>query len=95
MKTKEACSMQDRTSTLASRGLLGLVDHVAEAHHVTRGDVLGRGRTKRVAQARHAVMRALRDMGMSYPEIGRLLGRDHTTVLAALRKAPANALRVA
>lgn len=93
--TKEACSMQDKTATLALLGLLGLVDHIAEAHHVTRGDVLGRGRTKRVAAARHAVMRAMRDMGMSYPEIGGLLDRDHSTVMAALRKAPACALRVA
>jgi chromosomal replication initiation ATPase DnaA len=83
------------TERLASRGLLGIVDAMASAYAVTREDILGARRTKQAAAARHAVMRALRDMGMSYPEIGWLLGRDHTTVLAALRKAPANAVRVA
>lgn len=71
---------------LAQRGLLELVDERAKAHHVTRTDVLGRSRTKSVAAARQAVYRGLRERGLSYPEIGRLLDRDHTTVMHACRE---------
>ena len=97
MTRKKTSPMKPATSTedrLARRGLLALVDIIAQAHAVTRSDVLGRGRTKQVAAARHALMRALREQGMSYPEVGWLLDRDHTTVIAACRK-PAQHLRVA
>lgn len=45
------------------------------------------------SRRRHIVMRLqaialhMRDMGLSYPEIGRAIGRNHTTVLHGVRKA--------
>ena len=38
-------------------------------------------------EARKVVMVRLWDIGLSLSEIGRLVGRDHTTVLAAVRSA--------
>jgi chromosomal replication initiation ATPase DnaA len=39
--------------------------------------------------ARYRAMRRLRDdLGLSYPQIGRLLHRDHTTIMEALAKGP-------
>jgi chromosomal replication initiation ATPase DnaA len=51
-----------------------------------------RGRSPRLVQARQALMYALHAAaGMSYQEIGRALGRDHTTVLYGARQAQARA----
>lgn len=49
-------------------------------------DILGRGRCSRMVAARQEVMRRCRLAGYSYPQIGKYLGRDHTTVLYAIRK---------
>jgi chromosomal replication initiation ATPase DnaA len=68
---------------LREQELLPLVERIALEHHVTADAVLGRGKTATVARARRAVMVALRGMGFSYPEVGRLIDRDPSTVMAA------------
>lgn len=74
---------------LQVRGLLAMAEEVALAHHVTVEEVASRARSKRVCAARRVVFARLRSLGLSLPEIGRILGRDHTTVLVGLRKAAA------
>lgn len=54
-------------------------------------DITGPCRARPLAWTRFAVMDALRAKGLSLPCIGRLVRRDHTTVLNGLRQA--NALR--
>jgi chromosomal replication initiation ATPase DnaA len=67
---------------------LAIIVRVAEAHGVTLGDVLGYSRRAYIVAARRAAMHALRDeCGYSLCQIGRLLGRHHTTVMHALRVA--------
>lgn len=73
-------------AALEDRGLLDLVAARAVEHRVTVGDIVGRARTKTITRARHAVMRDLYSLGFSSVEVGTLLGRDHSTVLAALAK---------
>jgi chromosomal replication initiator protein len=53
------------------------------------GSIRGKSRCREVAWPRQALMLALRtERRMSYPEIGRRLGkRDHTTVLHGCREA--------
>ncbi len=48
--------------------------------------LLGRCRRRAVVRARHAAMRRVHDAfpRKSYPEIGRIFGRDHSTVMYAL-----------
>lgn len=54
---------------------------------VSEADILGETRKSSVVRARHAVMYLLRmDLGMSLPEIGERLNRDHTSVLHGYRK---------
>lgn len=49
--------------------------------------LLGKTRSKSIVQARIALYCAARRFGYSYPEIGRGLSRDHTTVLVGCRRA--------
>lgn len=72
---------------LRSRGLLDEARAVAEAHHVDLFDLLGRSRERSIARARAALYVRLHGLGLSSPEIGRALDRDHSTVLAGLHKA--------
>ena len=48
--------------------------------------LLGNARGQLVDRARREVYAALYGSGLGYSEIGRLLGRDHTSVLAGVRK---------
>lgn len=71
---------------LEARDLLAPVADIVRSHHVTVFEVCGRGRTAKVVEARHDAWAYLRRLGFSYPEIGRLWGVDHSSVLTALRK---------
>jgi chromosomal replication initiation ATPase DnaA len=66
-----------------------VLDGVLLATNVPECALLGRCRTMSVGRARNALYAALRAAGLSYPEIGALLGRDHTTVMHGVRKAGA------
>lgn len=47
----------------------------------------GQSRTRVAVRARQIAMYLIRErLGLSYPEVGRLFSRDHTTVLYAVRK---------
>lgn len=78
---------------------MNLIDVVAEHFGLTRDDLLGRSRRLTVSVARIVAMRIARTEGYSYPELGIVFGRDHTTVMAvcrpkAGRSAPARLARV-
>jgi len=66
-------------------GAVDIVRHVCENHDISVMDLRGRGRTKVLVQARREISLILRrDLGMSFPAIGRVLGRDHTSIMALL-----------
>ena len=67
---------------------------IAAAHLCTVSALFGPGREKRVSRARQDLWRELRAAGWAYEEIGRLFGRDHTTVLHGVRTADARAAAV-
>lgn len=51
-------------------------------------EVMIRGRTRPVIRARHAVALAMRDRwALSYPELGRLFGKDQSTMRSAVLSA--------
>lgn len=58
---------------------------VAEAADIPLKVMRGRRRERRFVLARWAVMHVLAESQWSLPQIGRLLARDHTTVLHGLR----------
>jgi chromosomal replication initiation ATPase DnaA len=75
-------------AALRDRGVHDIVERHAVTHNVTVGDIVGERRSASVVRARHGAWREIRaTMGMSYPEIASLFGRDHTTVMSACAKA--------
>ena len=58
---------------------------VKKNHCVSLADVFSRKRTKAVVAARVSIIRALHAKGLSSVEIGKLLDRDHSTILSHLK----------
>lgn len=51
---------------------------------VKKSDLTGKSRVKEIANARHVAIFLIRDITeMSYPNIGKMFNRDHTTVIAS------------
>lgn len=60
---------------------------VANAYGVTAEDILGHTRVSSVIRPRQVLMYLLHsDLGMSYPNAGEFLGRDHSTIMHSYRK---------
>ena len=64
-----------------------IIDTVWRETGVTRDAILSRSRDMKTTQARQLVMWLARwHTGMSFPRIGQMLGRDHSTVMHAVGK---------
>lgn len=65
-----------------------IIEAVASVYGCGHSDIVGRLRTKSIAEARMlCCLIARRCTRLSFPEIGTVLGRDHTTVMALLKSA--------
>lgn len=64
-----------------------IIERVARLHSLTPADISGPSRLAAHCAARWQVMRELRDKGLSTPAIGRILNRDHSTILHGLLRA--------
>lgn len=62
------------------------VEFAAHTFLIEPAQLLSEDRTRRVSDARAVAMGVLRLEGMTLPAIARPFGRDHTTVLASLRR---------
>ena len=64
---------------------------VAAKHHITPEDIFGKSRKLEIVGARKELYWWLvRKFGMSYPMVGQILNRDHTSVLSGVRDYEAN-----
>lgn len=64
-----------------------IILHISEALGVSLADMRASTRKAEIVRARQAAMWALRHhTTLSYPEIGRLFDRDHTTVIHAVAR---------
>lgn len=77
-------TLAELRDNLEARGLLAAAEAIARDHHVTVDEMLGRLRTPHVHRARVAFVFALKARGLSSTAIGRLVDRDHTSVLSML-----------
>lgn len=65
-----------------------IIDRAAELFGITRADLVSPSRFHIHAHPRFLAAKAMRELGMSYPEIGRRLNRsDHSTIINACEKA--------
>lgn len=62
-----------------------MVRAAADLYGTTPEAIRGPARDKSIATARMVACWLLRQTGLSYPEIGRAVDRDHTTVMHACR----------
>jgi chromosomal replication initiator protein len=60
-----------------------MIADVARRHGLTYRDVVGPCRDQRTVRARREAIALVRQAKphLSYPQLGRLFGRDHTTIL--------------
>lgn len=64
-----------------------IVQRCAELFLVAPRDLTGRYRFDFVMRARFALYLALRLQGRSYPNIGKIVDRDHSTVMNGVKRA--------
>lgn len=65
---------------------LAEVAEIAKGHGYTLDEILGPRRTKHLVSVRLWCILMLRHKGLSTPQIGRIMNRDHTTICHALNK---------
>lgn len=62
-----------------------VIDAVSRHYGVTREQIKGQGRGAELVDARWVVAKALERSGKPYAMIGRILNRDHTSIIHACR----------
>lgn len=69
--------------------LAWIVARVAEDSDklTVRGIMNSRHRARHLLEARRRIYLVLRDSGNSYPQIGAMFGKDHTTIMHAVKNA--------
>ena len=67
------------------------IEVIAKAHCFTLEDILGPRKFKPLVAVRRKCAVMLREKGHTMTEIGRILRRDHTTIVHALQKSKAEA----
>ena len=65
---------------------LEAITEIAEAHRLTLEDILGLRRNKYLVMVRRKCVVMLREKGYSTTEIGRIMKRDHSTIVHALQR---------
>jgi chromosomal replication initiation ATPase DnaA len=67
-----------------------IIAEVARDHGITPDDIMGECRRPEFAWPRHEAMRQVyQETGLSFSAIGRIFGRDHTTVMNGVKRAQA------
>jgi chromosomal replication initiation ATPase DnaA len=77
----------DLPETMRARPLARhIIAEVAAAHDVTPAEITGPRRFPHLVEARREAMTRVRnELGYSYPHIGRIFNRDHSSVIWSLR----------
>lgn len=75
---------EDLLAAIERAGVAHMLTAACEAHQVDPLLVMGRDNFAELAAARRAFWRSLHAAGWAYARIGRLVGRDHATVMAGI-----------
>lgn len=79
-------SPDERRILQSACGIADMLNSVCQHFCVTREQLTGKDRHASLALARQVASWLLRERGYSYPEIGAMLARDHTTIMSGVRK---------
>lgn len=85
-RTKPKREKRYNSLRLSSSKVLNFSALICQRNDVRLSDVIGRARERHITAVRHFIWSELYAQGYSFPEIGREFGRDHTTVLAGVRR---------
>ena len=67
-----------------------IIEEVALEHDITPEDIIRKDRHRELVWPRHEAMRrAYDETDLSYPSIGKVFDRDHTTVMNGVKRAQA------
>ena len=86
-------ALKEIISTLPQRNITTevIIDEVEKYYHLPSGSLVTKKRSNDVAYPRHIAMYLAREvLGESYPHIGDVFNRDHSTVMNAVKKVRAN-----
>jgi chromosomal replication initiation ATPase DnaA len=89
-KEEEIVLVDSRGMTPRQANMLE-IEAIAKAHKFTLEDILGPRKFKPLVAVRRKCAVMLREKGHTMAEIGRILRRDHTTIVHALQKSKAGA----
>jgi hypothetical protein len=70
--------------TLIEQGHVEILDEVCFFHRLDREAVCSRRRTRAIALARHELFWRLRDLALTYDQIGAIFGRQHSTIVRGI-----------
>jgi hypothetical protein len=72
----------------ARREASWIISAIAESHNLTKADIIGHDRRAHVVVARYEAISAVHKTfpNWSYPVLGMIFNRDHTTIMHALKK---------
>jgi len=82
-KYQDIMNPQERKSVLIAE----VIDEASRLFHVHKRDITGPYRYNFLMPVRFALFRAFRERGLSYPHIGRIMNRDHSTVMYGVERA--------
>jgi chromosomal replication initiation ATPase DnaA len=85
-KKKHPFDMRIHMGVLAKIGVLEALERICREHNVLLSAVLSPNKSKRIVQARAACCVHLRSLEMSYPEVGKVMLRDHSAVMGLVKK---------
>jgi hypothetical protein len=84
---KENEALEEITIEIQGKQVDEIITNTAKAYAVTVEGIMGQSRQQYYVVARHIAMYNLRKtLGLSFPAIGRIFGRDHTTIIHACNK---------
>lgn len=74
----------------ANQAILEIAEEIAGEAGISLDDITGHSRKKIIVQTRHLVCFVSNQRGYTVSQIGRAIGRDHTSVMNAIRNVKRN-----
>lgn len=97
MLNDETVKVEEQAVLVDSRGMTPRqanmidMDTIASKHGYTVHDILGKSKLKALVAVRRKCVVMLRNRGYSTTEIGRIMNRDHSTIVHAIQMSKAEA----